>query len=153
MTMTDKKLPKVLVVEDDEAIRGLLIAALSREPLSVDAAVDGREALRLCESSEYAVILLDLMMPEFNGFQFLEAFRKNCTSARSIVFVNTAYDDRIVKDLPADRVHAIIRKPFDVPLLAAVISAAAHAWNAETRRPAPRVVFAYEDRPSAGASR
>ena len=152
MTMTDKKLPKVLVVEDDEAIRGLLIAALSREPLSVDGAADGREALRLCESSEYAVIMLDLMMPEFNGFQFLEAFRKNCASARSIIFVNTAYDDRVVSDLPADQVHAIIRKPFDVPLLTALISAAAHAWNSETRRHTRPVVFTYEDRASAPAS-
>jgi len=150
--MTETKLPRVLVVEDDEAIRGLLIAALSREPLSVDGAADGREALRLCQVGEYAVILLDLMMPEFDGFQFLEAFREKCSSARTIVVVNTAYDDRIVKDLPADRVHAIIRKPFDVPPLAALITAAAHAWNAETRRYTRPLVFTYQDRASAGPS-
>src|SRR2546430_12556034 len=52
------------------SVRKLLVAALRREPFAVDAAADGAEALRLTASVEYAVIILDLMMPRLNGFEF-----------------------------------------------------------------------------------
>ena len=48
-------LPKVLVVEDDDAIRALLIAALRREPFEVHAAVNGSEALTLARAAELKV--------------------------------------------------------------------------------------------------
>src|SRR4029077_19118681 len=113
--------PKVLVVEDDDAIRALLVAALRREPFEVHSAVNGAEALKLTQSSEYAVILLDLMMPMLNGVEFLEAFREAAPVSITAVFVMTAGDDAAVRRLPPAFVHAIIRKPFDVPQLVAMV--------------------------------
>ncbi len=113
--------PKVLVVEDDAAIRGLLLAALRREPFEVHAAANGAEALTLTRSSEYAVILLDLMMPALNGVEFLDAFRQEAPESRTVVFVMTAYDDVAVLRLRPDLVHGIVRKPFDVPQLVAMV--------------------------------
>lgn len=113
--------PRVLVVEDDDAIRTLLVAALRREPFEVDAANDGEAALRLTQNCEYAVIVLDLMMPRINGFDFLEAFRKASPAARSVIFIVTAFDDSMVGNFEPGQVHAIIRKPFDVPQLVTMV--------------------------------
>lgn len=113
--------PKILVVEDDDAIRALLVAALRREPLDIHAAVNGAEALNMTRASEYAVILLDLMMPTLNGVEFLKAFHDLAPKSRTVVFVMTAFDDVTVRHIAPNLVHGIIRKPFDVPHLVAMV--------------------------------
>jgi len=113
--------PKILVVEDDDAIRALLIAALRREPFDVHAAVNGAEGLELVRASEYAVILLDLMMPALNGVEFLQAFHELVPESRTVIFVMTAFDDAMVRHVAPNLVHGIIRKPFDVPQLVAMV--------------------------------
>jgi len=115
-------LGKVLVIEDDDAIRSLLVTALNREHLVVDAAVDGLEALALATASEYPVILLDLMLPRLNGADFLAAYQNACPATRSVVLVMTAFDDAGVARMLPQPVHAIIRKPFDVPQLVAIVA-------------------------------
>jgi DNA-binding response OmpR family regulator len=124
--------PKVLVVEDDDAIRTLLVAAIRREPFDVDAAADGVVALQMTQSNEYAVIVLDLMMPRLNGFEFLQAFRRSTPDARSVVFVITAFDEAKIARLSAKDVHAVIRKPFDVPQLVTMIREVALLWASQT---------------------
>lgn len=126
--------PKVLVVEDDDAIRALLGAALRREPFDVDVANDGAQALQLTRTHEYAVIILDLMMPRLNGFDFLAAFREASPEARSVVVVITAFDDALIGRLRADQVHAIVRKPFDVPQLISMVREVAFTWRAHAAR-------------------
>jgi len=124
--------PKVLVVEDDDAIRALLVAALRREPFDVHAAVNGAEALALTRSAEYAVILLDLMMPLVNGVEFLQTFHEANPASRTVVFVMTAFDDATIRHIAPNLVHGIVRKPFDVPQLVAMVREVAL-----TRVPAP----------------
>lgn len=113
--------PKVLVVEDDDAIRALLVAALRREPFDVHAAVNGAEGIELVRASEYAVILLDLMMPALNGVEFLQAFHEMVPESRTVIFVMTAFDDAMVRHVAPNLVHGIVRKPFDVPQLVAMV--------------------------------
>lgn len=81
---------------------------------------------------EYAVIVLDLMMPKLNGFEFLEAFHGTAPKPRSVIFVITAFDDAKVAKLEAGHVHAIIRKPFDVTQLVTMIREVAALWQAQT---------------------
>ena len=121
-------LPRVLIVEDDESIRGMLLAALQREPLLVDAAEDGEDALHLAALHDYAVIVLDLMMPRVDGFVFLERFESR--HQRPVIFVVTAFDDVVVEKIPARSAHAIIRKPFDVLRLVITIREVALAIHA-----------------------
>lgn len=121
-------LPKILVVEDDDAIRALLLAALERESLVVDTACNGQQALELCETCEYAVILLDLLMPVLNGFDFLDAFDRKTPRLRSVIFAVTAFDERVAGKLTSPCVHAIVRKPFDIQLLATMVREVALTW-------------------------
>ena len=113
--------PKILVVEDDDAIRTLLVAALRREPFEVHAAINGAEALELTRASAYAVILLDLMMPALNGVEFLQAFHEANPTSPTVIFVMTAFDDTMVRHVAPNLVHGIVRKPFDVPQLIAMV--------------------------------
>lgn len=106
--------PKVLIVEDDGGIRTLLVAALRREPLDVHTAPDGLVALEHVRTHDYSVILLDLMMPRLNGFEFLESLHKVRPDAKPVIIVMTAFDATAVKRLGGLRVQAILHKPFDV---------------------------------------
>ena len=81
---------KVLIVEDDQATQELLQKRLTQEGWQVVAASNGREALERLTQGPPDLVLLDLMMPEMDGFEFLEAFRKQPGCARTTVVVMTA---------------------------------------------------------------
>ena len=128
-------------MEDDDAIRALLAAALRRGPLEVDTANDGAAALQMTRDVEYAVILLDLMMPRMNGFEFLEAFhRATPKRRRSVILVVTAFDDAKVGKLQPSQVHAIVKKPFDVTQIVAMIREVATLWETQLREDVERVL-------------
>jgi len=82
----------VLVVEDDTATRELLERSLRKEGWLVVTAGNGREALQAVKSSEPCLVLLDLMMPEMDGFEFLTHFRREARFAQTPVIVLTAKD-------------------------------------------------------------
>jgi DNA-binding response OmpR family regulator len=66
---------RILVVDDDDDIRALLRELLARAGYDVDQAADGRSALRRLYESPPALVLLDVSMPELDGFQTLERIR------------------------------------------------------------------------------
>jgi CheY-like chemotaxis protein len=113
--LAEMSLPKVLIVEDDQPIRTLMVAALRREPLEIHTAADGLIALELAHANDYAVILLDLMLPRVNGFEFLDQLHAvERPRANPVTIVMTAFDGTAVKRLGAMRVQAILHKPFDI---------------------------------------
>lgn len=59
---------KILVVEDDEVIRGLLKMSLTKNGYHVETASDGAKAVDMVESQSFDLILLDIMLPEIDGF-------------------------------------------------------------------------------------
>lgn len=100
----------ILVVDDDEGIREILQMAFATEGYSVTTAANGLEAIDiLSRSPDYGLILLDLMMPKMNGWEFIEAFQKNNYPEIPIILM-TAYADR-VKNI--DVVKEVIPKPMD----------------------------------------
>jgi CheY-like chemotaxis protein len=66
----------ILVVEDDPNTRDLLRSILTKDGWSVQTAENGRVALGIAGKTRPGLVLLDLMMPEMDGFAFLEEFRK-----------------------------------------------------------------------------
>jgi PAS domain S-box-containing protein len=81
---------RVLVVEDDDAARALIRRALEAEGWEVDEAENGRVAIERLEAREPALVLLDLMMPEMDGFEFLEWLRGGPDPSAVPVVVVTA---------------------------------------------------------------
>ncbi len=82
----------VLVVEDDPSVREIIRRALSLEGLKVLEAANGMEALARLSESPPSLILLDLMMPELDGFGFIEELRRNDEWSKIPVVVLTAKD-------------------------------------------------------------
>src|SRR6058998_1607579 len=109
--------PAVLVIDDDLALRGLFTTLLSRSGFNVDCANDGREAYDQLQLHTYSVILLDLMMPEVNGFELLEKLRRDSPTLLDRVIVMTGASQRSIEALDTSRIWGVIRKPFDIDQL------------------------------------
>ena len=84
--------PRALIVEDDPNAREMMRRLLVGEGWAVSVAANGREALDRLTDERTNLILLDLMMPEMDGFEFLAEFRKNPEFTSTPVIVVTAAD-------------------------------------------------------------
>lgn len=116
-----KREKRILIVDDDSAIRALLMTILRRRGLSVDTARNGLEATERCSRCSYSLILLDLMMPVMNGYQFLETLRGLGTRERPLVIVLTA--GGMPQHLDSTLVAGTVRKPFDIEMLVDTVTA------------------------------
>lgn len=84
--------PRALVVEDDPSAREMMRRLLIGEGWEVSVSANGREALDRLSAEHPNLVLLDLMMPEMDGFEFLAEFRKNPRFAATPVIVVTGAD-------------------------------------------------------------
>jgi CheY-like chemotaxis protein len=106
---------RILVIDDDLAIRVLLQAVLKRMKFDVELAEDGAVGLeKLKHDGSYDLILLDLMMPRVNGYEFIEQVSKDYPNERPHIIVFTAAGKRGVEKIPANAVCNSILKPFDL---------------------------------------
>jgi DNA-binding response OmpR family regulator len=113
---------RVLIIDDDEPIRKLLARVASRAGFEADLCRDGGEAIeavRHMAATAYEVILLDLMMPGVNGFQFLDYLKEHDAGALSRVIVLTASPKIDDQRLSRETIRAVIHKPFDLEDLVA----------------------------------
>lgn len=110
----------VLIVEDDPDLRMMTMLMLEDTGYRVSAARDGHEALRLVAEQMPALILLDMRMPEMNGWQFAAAFREQYGRAAPIVVVTAARDAAIrAQEIDAE---GYLNKPFDMDVLIATVA-------------------------------
>ena len=113
--------PRVLVADDDPSIRQLVGTIVRREKLQFDQAADGAEAIQLLKRNRYAVLLVDLMMPRVDGFGVIQHLLENPPPYKPVVLVVTAYADQKFKEVDADIVAGVIRKPFEVADLGDIV--------------------------------
>jgi CheY-like chemotaxis protein len=111
---------QVLVVDDDRMLREVLIGALEDEGYTVRAARNGREALALLEHWQPDLILLDLMMPEMDGWTFRSRQLQLPDWADIPVIVLSA-GPNLRYGVDSLRSTAIFPKPFDLDLLLAAV--------------------------------
>lgn len=118
--------PRVLVVDDEPAIRALVAKIVERAGHPVDSARDGADAIEKLEVQQYAVVVLDLMMPNVDGYALIEYLKKR-GGPRPAIIVVSAGDSAALRQLDGSVVHSIVRKPFDIDVLGDLIAAAAAA--------------------------
>ncbi|HYC92932.1 MAG TPA: response regulator [Thermoanaerobaculia bacterium] len=103
---------RALIVEDDPAIRRLVEKLLTRHHVTVDVAHDGRAAVDKLRTGSYTVLVLDLMVPELNGFEVIEFLKQE--NLKLPVAVVSAVSQQALTKLDLDVVKLVISKPFDV---------------------------------------
>ena len=107
---------KILVIDDDLAIRVLLQAVLRRMRFDVELAEDGLVGLeKLKSNGNVDLILLDLMMPKVNGYEFIDSIRTQFPDGRRPhIVVFTAAGKRGVDKIAPEAICNSILKPFDL---------------------------------------
>jgi CheY-like chemotaxis protein len=114
--------PRVLVVDDSDAVRDLLMINLQLEGFDVRAAADGLECIEVAESWLPDVITLDVIMPRLDGFSAVERLRSGPTTEHIPVVIVTGRaqaQDRARGQLLG--VDAYLSKPFEPTDLVAVV--------------------------------
>lgn len=111
--------PRVLIVEDHDALRAMLFAVLRHQPLAVDTAASVTEALEKASGCDYALILIDMSLARGGADRFFEAFRRMRPEATT--FIIAVRDPN--KDLYIDPniVSVVLNKPLEIDTLAEVV--------------------------------
>lgn len=111
--------PRVLVIDDDDAICDLLRDALTDEGYAVATVPHGAAALELMKHDQPAVILCDLRMPIMDGWSFVEQYRRVAQPAASVIILSAVRDaEESAKRLG---VAGFIGKPFELDEVVAQI--------------------------------
>jgi DNA-binding NtrC family response regulator len=111
----------VLVVEDDAAIRRLVKMVLEREGYRVEVAADGLEAVLKLGVMEYAVIILDLMMPNLDGFVLIETLAANDPVRLRRIIVTSAASPSVIRERMKGSPFDLLPKPFDLDDLTKIV--------------------------------
>ena len=127
---------KILVAEDDLPSRELLVEILTGWGYEVIQASNGREALQKVEESRPDVVLLDIQMPELDGFGVLRRLRENPRFAALPVVALTAYAMREDRDRTGQAgFDAHISKPVNLGSLRALLEQGIPAGAGSLRMP------------------
>ena len=116
--------PRVLIVESNEALRVLLFTILRHQPLAVDTATSADEALEKVSSCDYALIIVDVDLPEEEALRFIRTFRE--ARAESSSFILAVRDPKNEAFLDPDLFSAVLNKPLEIDTLAEVVRECAY---------------------------
>ena len=126
----------ILVVDDEQNIRSLVAATLELEGHSVTEAANGTEALNKIKRRQFDAVLLDIMMPEMNGYEVLEQIRQMPSRADTPVIVVTAKHDPtgLAREVERGAVDHVVKPFFPTELVGAVERAIGSAPEAVEER-------------------
>ncbi len=107
---------KILGIDDNADINMLLGTVLSASGHEFSSVTDGREGIKLLRQNSYDIVLLDLAMPEFSGFDVLEALKKEGLIGKQKIILLTASSitDEEINELLKTGVRSYLRKPLDM---------------------------------------
>ena len=129
--------PRVLVADDNESTCAL-IRALLQHDFQVELASHGQEAIDMLRNRQYAVVLLDLLMPVADGFAVLDFVKSERPDLlRHVVVVTAALSARDMDRLRSYNIYAFIAKPFEVSELHSVTRACAGLGGGENHSRGP----------------
>jgi len=118
--MSDPGVPRVLVADDEDAIRTLLHRVLRRAGFDPIEAIDGQAAIEQLDASRFDAIVLDLMMPRVDGFGVVEHLIETQPDMLEKTLVITAFPRTALQG----RMHhlcSILSKPFEIEELITIV--------------------------------
>lgn len=110
----------VMIVDDDESVRDLLEFVVKKEGFRVETAADGEEGLNKIQSMLPDLILLDLMLPRYGGFEVLRQLQSGETAKIPIIIITGRYTDRTTAEMirQESNVMDFMEKPLKPAVLA-----------------------------------
>ncbi|MEA2106644.1 MAG: response regulator [Bacteroidota bacterium] len=109
---------KILIIDDSLTNNVLLENVLKSANIESLVAYNGKEALKIVEKEKPSLILLDIMMPEMDGFMFLEKIKNNDLTQNIPVIIITAKDDKeSIYKAQKTGVQDFILKPIDIKMV------------------------------------
>lgn len=109
---TENGKPKILIVEDEESNYELLKAMLRKRDIEVFWAQTGKQAITLCEKHSFGLILMDIKMPEMNGYEAIEIIRDmgvSCPIIAQTAYARLEDEERALNN----GFNAYVSKPID----------------------------------------
>jgi DNA-binding response OmpR family regulator len=110
---------RVLIIEDNDALRAMLFTILRHQPLGVDTAISADDAIGKTRQCDYALILIDMSLPDDEGLAFLTRFREE--RPEGTTFVLAVLDPNHELTIDSRLVGATVNKPLMIDTLADVV--------------------------------
>jgi DNA-binding response OmpR family regulator len=119
--LPDAKL--VLIIDDDDGVRELLTFLVKKDGFRADSAVDGEDGLQKAERLRPDLIILDLMMPRYGGFEVLRQLQATDLKKIPIVVVTGRYTDRSTSEMIRQESNVVdfLEKPLKPNVLGATL--------------------------------
>lgn len=113
---------RLLVIDDDARIHQTFKAILAKYPIEFESALSAEEGLEKLRSESYHLVLLDIIMPEVDGIEFLERASREGFSLPPVIVVSSATDKAFVMQALSFGASSYLFKPIDVAKFRAAVS-------------------------------
>lgn len=117
--------PRILIVDDDPAVREILAVIFQREGWHAEGVGDGEQAIERLDTESYVAVILDLLMPRLDGAAVIQHMREN--GIKTPVVVLSAVSNERGHELDPDLVRVTLQKPFEIAELRSVVRAVVQA--------------------------
>jgi DNA-binding response OmpR family regulator len=107
------KVHNILVVDDDDSTRNMILAVLRQAGFAADAAASGHEALSRLATGDYSAVILDVVMPDISGIEVIRRMASTGRHTKCVVLMS-AGTESLLDDAPPALVHTKLRKPFNI---------------------------------------
>ena len=114
---------KILIIEDEPAIKKAIMEALGQEGFEVEGAVDASQAESLIQSFQPDLILLDLVLPGKNGFQFLKEIKESEKTKKIpvVILSNLGDEEEVRQGLKLGAIDFLIKADYDLDEVVEII--------------------------------
>jgi DNA-binding NtrC family response regulator len=117
--------PRILVIDDEQGLRDMLVYGLSRRGYAVTTAANGVEAVAIAKNQAFDIALCDLMMPEMSGVETLIALKGGDSRIKVVMATGQCTLENVVESMKAGA-FGCIGKPYGMDELCGLLAKALH---------------------------